>query len=117
MDIEHHFLPGLYCKLSRIAAGAHLVQHVHTYDHASHLVKGSASVSMDSGVTWTLYQAPATLLIRAGIAHEVMALTDIEWYCAHISDETDPEKIDETLIERNHDALGCCGTMDRVGAL
>jgi len=97
-DIEHHFLPGLYAKLSHIPAGRHLTQHVHTYDHASHLVSGIADVSMDGGETWANYIAPATLLIKAGIAHEVIAVTDIRWFCVHVTDETDPEKIDETLI-------------------
>ncbi len=98
LAIDHHFLPGLYCKLSRIDAGQHLKQHVHTYDHASHLVKGTAALSVDGGVTWHVHTAPKTLLIVAGIAHEVMAITDIDWYCAHITDETDPDKVDEVLI-------------------
>lgn len=98
LDIEHCFLPKLYLKLSRIKGGTALQQHVHTYDHASHLVEGSAMVSADGGLTWEAHNAPATLLIRAGIAHEVRALTDIVWYCAHITDETDPEKVDEGLI-------------------
>lgn len=98
LDIDHHFLPGLYCKLSRIAAGLHLKQHVHAYDHASHLVKGTAAVSMDGGVTWQTHEAPKTLLIVAGIAHEVIAVTDVIWICAHVTDETDPEKVDQVLI-------------------
>jgi len=114
LDIEHHFLPGLYCKLSRIAAGMHLKQHVHEYDHASHLVKGSASLSTDGGITWEVHVAPKTLLIVAGIAHEVIALTEVVWYCAHVTDETDINKIDETLIER--DAVSFHGSM-RPGIL
>lgn len=98
MQIEHHFLPRLYLKLSRIDASTALQQHVHTYDHASHLVEGTAMVSADGGMTWETHTAPATLLIRAGIAHEVRALTDIVWYCAHVTDETDPERVDQVLI-------------------
>jgi len=98
MHIEHHFLPGLYNKLSRIGAGMHLKQHVHAYDHASHLIKGTAAVSIDGGFTWNRYEAPKTLLIVAGIAHEVIAVTDVEWYCSHITDETDPGKVDQVLI-------------------
>lgn len=98
IGIEHHFLPHLYCKLSKIPKGMHLVQHVHAYDHASHLVEGRALLSADEGKNWESIEAPRTLLIKAGVAHQVLSLEDCLWYCVHVTDETDIEKIDETLI-------------------
>lgn len=97
-EIEHHFLPGLYLKETRIPQGSHLVQHRHEYDHASALARGSVMVSTD-GVAWTRHDAPATLLLPAGVPHEVRALTDVLWYCIHPTEETDPDKVDEVLIQ------------------
>lgn len=98
VGVEHHFLPHLYCKLAKIPAGMHLIQHVHTYDHASHLIAGKVLLSLNNGASWEAIEAPRTLLIRAGIAHQVVALEDSLWYCVHVTDETNVEKIDETLI-------------------
>ena len=102
-EIKHHFLPGLYLKETRIMAGHHLVQHRHEYAHASALARGSVMVSTD-GVVWTRHDAPATLLLPAGVAHEVRALCDVVWYCIHPTDETDPEKVDKVLIQGGGDA-------------
>jgi hypothetical protein len=43
---------------------------------------------------------PACLTIKAGKSHKVTALTDVHWFCVHATDETDPDKVDHTLIER-----------------
>lgn len=98
MTIEHHFLPGLYAKRTHIPAGHVGMQHAHTYDHCSVLVKGSAMVG--DGVTYRTHHAPAHIVIPAGQQHEVRALTDIEWWCIHATDETDPAKVDEVLVCR-----------------
>ena len=102
-EIVHHFLPGLYLKKTNIAQGKHLVQHRHEYDHASALAAGSVMVSQD-GVHWTRHDAPATLMLRAGVPHEVRALTDAVWYCIHPTEETDPAKVDHVLIQGGGDA-------------
>jgi quercetin dioxygenase-like cupin family protein len=98
IDITHHFWPGVYGKRTVMPAGTHGVQHAHTYAHCSILKRGDVMVQDGSGV-WRTHSAPACIVIPAGIRHEVRALTDAEWWCIHPSDETDPEHIDESLIE------------------
>jgi hypothetical protein len=41
----------------------------------------------------------AILNILADKPHGIKALEDSVWLCVHATDETDPEKIDETLIK------------------
>lgn len=106
IGIEHHFLPrqsetDLYLKRTLIAAGAHLTQHKHTHDHCSVLAAGSVMVSVD-GKRWEVLHAPKSLVLKAGEAHEVKALSDAVWYCIHATSENDPALIDHTLID--HDA-------------
>jgi quercetin dioxygenase-like cupin family protein len=96
--IEHHFGGGVYAKETRIPAGFILVQHKHTFDHLSIVGSGIVQVTSD-GVTSTV-TAPACLTIKAGTEHRVHAITDAVWYCVHATDCTDPEKVDELLIER-----------------
>lgn len=96
LGVVHHFSDGLYAKEMVIPAGHFAVSHAHAYDHLSILAKGHATVEVD-GVT-TEYTAPACINIAAGKHHEVVAITDIVWFCVHATDETDPDCIDEVLI-------------------
>ena len=47
-----------------------------------------------------IFEAPACLEIKAGVIHGVKAITDCVWFCIHATTETDPNKVDEVLIER-----------------
>lgn len=104
VEVEHHFLPHLYAKRTFIPAGVWLRQHRHNYPHASHLVAGRCVVTRadpERGAVSEQYEAPATILIAAGMEHEVQALTPVEWYCVHITDDTDPAVIDAATALHN----------------
>jgi len=96
VGIVHHFAAGLYAKETHIPAGIKLTQHVHQFDHLSLLASGDVLVRADGWVEQ--YKGPAMLTIRAGVVHEVEAVTDAAWFCLHGTSETDPEKIDAALI-------------------
>lgn len=101
VSVEHHFAPHLYNKRTLIPPGCALTQHAHNYDHASFVVRGVAVVIavVDGKRRAQEYRAPACLIIPAGTVHEVQNVGRevLEWYCSHITDETDPEKVDEGL--------------------
>jgi quercetin dioxygenase-like cupin family protein len=61
------------------------------------LARGSARV--EAGGVSKVYKAGDCVEIAAGIEHKIYALEDIVWFCLHATDETDANKIDETLIE------------------
>lgn len=97
VGIVHHFAGGLYAKETHIPAGVSLTKHVHDFDHLSILVSGDVVVIVDGHSTH--YGAPAFLTIKAGRAHEILAVTPSTWVCLHATDETDPEKVDAAVIE------------------
>lgn len=97
MQIQHHFGGGVYAKECFIPAGQEHEQHVHKFDHLSVLAYGVAEVTVDGATT--KHVGPTCLTIHAGKSHKVRAITDLAWYCIHASEETDPSRIDETLIE------------------
>lgn len=99
MSIIHHFNGGLYTKEMHVDAGSLVMKHTHDYDHQSILAKGEALVVTD-GVAHK-YTGPVVLSIKAGIEHEVYAVTDIVWLCQHISDCTDESVIDDVLIGKD----------------
>lgn len=94
--VVHHFCDGVYMKETFIENGYTFAQHEHPFDHLSVLAKGVARVVVDGKAT--IYHAPKVLLIEAGKVHSVSALTDIVWICAHRDNETDPTKIDDSIL-------------------
>ncbi len=101
--IKHHFLPGLYLREAAIPAGQAIRMHKHKSDHMSVLVKGAVEAVVN-GEQHRL-EAPAFFLVKAGEHHTVRALTDVLWYCTHVTDETDVESIDAALIETGSHAV------------
>jgi quercetin dioxygenase-like cupin family protein len=98
-QVEHHFSDGLYAKRMVIPKGFEAGQHAHKYSHLSILAKGRVLVKTDGAQKE--YAAPACIEIKLGVNHVIRALEDSEWYCVHAIDETDAEKVDQVLIERN----------------
>lgn len=97
LQVTHFFCDGMYSKRMVIQAGYKVGKHVHDFSHVSMLAKGRVLLDVDGAVTE--HAAPAYLMIEAGKQHVIKALEDSVWFCTHITDETDPEKIDESLIQ------------------
>ena len=78
-------------------AGTIMPQHAHTYDHVSLLAFGSMRVVAD-GVMLGDYHAPKGILIKAGVKHTMMTLTDnVVFACIHALHGTD-----DILIAEEH---------------
>lgn len=98
-DTKHHFSSGVYMKQMKLTAGFHVKTHKHNYDHFGLLAKGSALVELDD-IT-RVYNGPCPIEIKAGKHHKITAITDIDWFCIHATEITDPEQVDKVLIEEN----------------
>lgn len=96
LQVEHFFCDGLYTKRMTIPAGLSVGKHVHDFSHQSQLAKGTVVLDVDGELSE--HTAPAYLMVEAGKEHTIIAMTDAVWFCTHITDETDPDKIDESLI-------------------
>lgn len=97
LGVQHYFCDGLYTKRMSIPAGLSVGKHVHDFTHQSQLAKGCVLLDVDGVVTE--HAAPAYLMIAAGKQHIITAITDAVWFCTHVTDETDPDKIDEALTQ------------------
>ena len=97
LQIQHHFGNRVYAKQMHLPANHFAQSHKHTFDHLSILAVGDAMVEVD-GVA-TRYSAGSCILIKANAIHTITAITDCVWFCIHATDLTDPQQIDETLIE------------------
>jgi hypothetical protein len=93
---EHFFSQGLYAKKMIIPAGTQIPTHQHVYDHLSILAQGTVRVT--TGVVTQEYRAPAMIEIKKELVHTIRAIEDSVWFCVHATEETDIDKIDQTLI-------------------
>lgn len=98
VETIHHFAKGVYAKEQHLPSGWKATSHRHAFDHLSILAKGRAKVTCD-GVEKE-YQAPACVLIKKGVTHQIEAIEDVVWFCIHATDVSDPARVDEVLIER-----------------
>ena len=76
---------GIVRRSYRIPAGMALLGHIHDYDHLSILYSGDAQLLV--GDTLTELKGPQMLVIKAGIAHQLLARTECRWDCLHGFDE------------------------------
>lgn len=72
---------GVVRREYRIPAGMWLKAHTHDYDHLSVLLSGQALLSRDGAVKEV--DGPCIVEIKAGIPHELYAVTDCVWDCIH----------------------------------
>lgn len=94
--IKHHFSSGVYAREMTLPKDHYVMSHKHKYDHMSILASGEALVEVE-GIK-TFYKAPVCIEIKAGVAHKIMALENIVWFCIHSTEEKDISKLDEVLI-------------------
>jgi quercetin dioxygenase-like cupin family protein len=97
LGIAHYFSGREYAKKALLQKGMCAQQHVHDYDHLS-IFSGHVLVEVD-GVAQE-YKGIDCLTIAAGKAHKVTALEDSVWFCIHATDETDPEKVDDVILNK-----------------
>lgn len=102
--VSHHFSDGLYAKEMTLAKGYMATSHSHKYSHLSILAKGEVCIRVDDEVTY--YSAPCCIEIKAEALHQIIAFSDVTWYCCHATNETDINKIDEVLIKECDECLG-----------
>ena len=73
------FVGNGFANLFRMPANRVIGQHVHKSSHLGMLLLGTVRVT--AGYAVTEYEAPATIDLPAGIAHEIESVTDALWAC------------------------------------
>jgi quercetin dioxygenase-like cupin family protein len=79
IDVFHYFVGRGYTKIFDIKRGATIGQHAHLKDHIAMLILGRVVIE-NTEVRGEL-TAPATVMIKAGDAHEISAIEDSVWAC------------------------------------
>jgi quercetin dioxygenase-like cupin family protein len=101
-EIFHHFAGEQYIKEMHFPAGYSLGKHVHSYDHFSILIKGSATLEIDGKAHEIA--APTILKVEANCAHQAHFHEDSIWLCTHTMTaeqyKSGPDIFDAVLIAK-----------------
>ena len=97
LDVQHYFSGGLYARELFIPKGTLLTGRVHKTDHLNFLMKGDIEVMTDTGIK--RLTAPAIIPAKAGIKRVGYAYEDSIWVSVHATEETDMDRVEDTLVE------------------
>ena len=93
-----HLQNGIYTLEIEIPQDGFVKQHSHQYAHTSILAEGTVELVADG--ERTIHTAPAVLNIPENVMHEIYAKTPAVWYCIHRTDETDINKVEDSLTKK-----------------
>lgn len=96
--IVNRFAPGMYIREITIPAGVMLTSMKHKTEHPFVISKGSIKVTSDTEGS-VVYEAPYCGITKPGTRRALHAITETVWTTFHVTDETDVEKICETILE------------------
>ena len=101
--ITHHFAPGVYAREMWMPAGCLITGKIHLTEHLNILSQGAVSVSnSDESI---FMQAPHTFVSPVGTKRAIYAHEDSTWTTIHVTELTDPDKIEEEIIVETFEQL------------
>lgn len=100
---DHSFGPGFYARTVTIPAGATLTGKVHKTEHIFMVIKGDITFVTEHGRKRV--QGPYQVVCPPGTKRVGYAHTDVVCTNIHITDETDLERLESTLIDNSVCAL------------
>ena len=95
--VTDHFADGLYARELFIPAGVCLVGALHKTNHIFTVSQGECYAVTHEGKEHMVAQY--TGQTRPGMKRVIYAVTDTVWTTYHPTDETNPEKIAEQILE------------------
>lgn len=102
--VEHYFAPGMYGRKLTIKAGTLVVGKIHKTTHLAVLAKGELTVTAP-GVAPRRMSAGEVVVTLPGTKRAVYAHEDSVFVCFHATNETDPERLEDQLIEKEENLL------------
>ena len=99
LPLTHTFSDGVYAREIFMPAGMIVVGHVHNTKHLNIVQCGKAMVWMNGEVSEV--SGPITFESGAGVRKVLYILEDMIWTTIHVTDETDVETLENTLVDKS----------------
>lgn len=105
--VRHLFTTGLYCREITMPAGSFLTSKIHMTQHPFVISKGKVVV-WDAEHGSVELSAPYFGVTHPGTRRVLYVLEDCIWTTFHVTNETDVDKIGESIIFKHEEHL-CLG--------
>ena len=99
LPLTHTFSNGVYAREIFMPKGMIVIGHVHRTKHLNIVSTGKARVFYDGEMHEIT--APYTFESNAGVRKALFILEDMFWTTIHVTDETNQDKLDDILIDKN----------------
>jgi len=99
LPLTHTFSNGVYAREIFMPKGMIVIGHVHRTKHLNIVSTGKARVFYDGEMHEIT--APYTFESNAGVRKALFILEDMFWTTIHVTDETNQDKLDNMLIDKN----------------
>ena len=99
LPLTHTFSDGVYAREIFMPKGMIVIGHVHKTKHLNIVSTGKARVFYDGEMHEIT--APYTFESNAGVRKALFILEDMFWTTIHVTDETNQDKLDDMLIDKN----------------
>ena len=96
--LKHHFSPGVYVREITMPAGSIILGHEHTTKHLNIISKGACVLADPETGEIVDIVAPCTFESDAGVRKLLYIVEECVWSTVHVTEETDIEKLEESLI-------------------
>ena len=100
--VWHYQAKGLFGRRAIAPAGSCIVTLVHKQEHFTVALRGRCLV-VDQDGNKTEVEAPQVFVTKPGTQRALIALTEVEWFCAYAHEGDMPEDPEETF---------CCKTFE-----
>ena len=94
--VWHYQAKGIFGRRNFVPAGSCVVTFVHKYEHITVALRGRCLV-VDQDGNKTEVEAPQVWVTQPGTQRAVIALTDVEWFCAYAHEGAMPEDPEATF--------------------
>ncbi len=101
--LKHTFGDGIYVREIFMPKGMLIVSKIHKHAHPYFVLKGDLTVLTEEGEF--RIKAPFSGITPAGTKRVLYIHEDVTWTTVHVTNEKDPEKIEEEIIAKSFDEL------------
>jgi hypothetical protein len=104
LPLMHRFTDGMYIRTIFMPAGAVVTSRTHKTQHPFVITKGACEIVKEDG-TREIFTAPHIGITEPGTRRVFLVLKDLELTTFHVTDQTDPDEIADTITESHNDLL------------
>jgi hypothetical protein len=105
--VWHYQAKGLFGRRAFAPAGSCILTLVHKQEHFTVALSGRCLV-VDQDGNKTEVEAPNVWVTQPGTQRALIALTDVEWFCAYAHEDGIPEDPESTFCRRREQCDGIC---------